>query len=429
MGTTLNKLEYINTTKSQMKTALNQFGAGITDETTFREYADKINDIYDNWEKVTGEGTDITLTPTKKGKLDYENGIVGYGDTYQEGTPTPDSPQNIQSVTGEQEEVVNSANIFNQDWFLNATDWVKTDGVYTGKPYDLRQYLNNTLEFNNFEPNAQYTLSFKAYSDVRSNFRFIFTYTDDTVSEIFIDKTSMTSYSGTSDAGKTIKTLTGNYGSNQTTHITDFMLNKGTTVLPYSAYQTPQTKPINLGTIELNKIGTYQDYIYKSGGNWYKHEVIGIHKFDGTETFSYTTNYSGFRYKNEDMNINSTNPQNDLLCTHFTIATQRGSTGGTIPVIKTYTNTSDKEYLFICDGGSDETTFKAWLTTQYNNNNPVTIKYKKLEAQDIPITDTNLISQLEAWYNAQSYNGTTIITSSGSLPMVVKVSALKKGGN
>ena len=56
-----------------MKTALNQFGAGITDETTFREYADKINDIYDNWEKVTGEGTDITLNNTKKGKLDFKD--------------------------------------------------------------------------------------------------------------------------------------------------------------------------------------------------------------------------------------------------------------------------------------------------------------------------------------------------------------------
>ena len=65
MGTTLNKLEYLDETKSQIKTALNQFNAGITDETTFRDYVDKINDIYDNWEKVTDEGTDITLNNTK----------------------------------------------------------------------------------------------------------------------------------------------------------------------------------------------------------------------------------------------------------------------------------------------------------------------------------------------------------------------------
>ena len=69
MGTTLNKLEYLDETKSQIKTALNQFNAGITDEDTFRSYVDKIDDIYDNWEKVTGEGTEVTLTPTKKGRL------------------------------------------------------------------------------------------------------------------------------------------------------------------------------------------------------------------------------------------------------------------------------------------------------------------------------------------------------------------------
>ena len=41
----------------------------ITENDTFRSYAGKIKDIYDNWIKVTGEGTSVTLSPTRKGKM------------------------------------------------------------------------------------------------------------------------------------------------------------------------------------------------------------------------------------------------------------------------------------------------------------------------------------------------------------------------
>lgn len=70
MSTTLNKLEYLDETKKEIKNALNtNFNSGITDEDTFRSYVGKINDIYTNWDKVTGTGTEITLNNTKKGKM------------------------------------------------------------------------------------------------------------------------------------------------------------------------------------------------------------------------------------------------------------------------------------------------------------------------------------------------------------------------
>lgn len=43
---TLEKLEYLDETKQQIKTALNDLGAGITDNDTFRSYVTKINDLY-----------------------------------------------------------------------------------------------------------------------------------------------------------------------------------------------------------------------------------------------------------------------------------------------------------------------------------------------------------------------------------------------
>lgn len=50
-----------------------------------------------------------------------------------------------------------------------------------------------------------------------------------------------------------------------------------------------QSLTVDLGSIELCKIGSYQDYIYKSGGDWYVHKEIGkIASYNGE---SITTDY------------------------------------------------------------------------------------------------------------------------------------------
>ena len=41
------KINYINETKSLIKDELNNLGSEIDDETTFREYVDKIEDLYE----------------------------------------------------------------------------------------------------------------------------------------------------------------------------------------------------------------------------------------------------------------------------------------------------------------------------------------------------------------------------------------------
>jgi len=98
---TANKLTYLNDTKQELKQKINNLGGEITDETTFRQYANQLQTIYDNAPKTDyEEGSNITLSNTLKGKLDYENNIVGYGQTSQEGTPTPDNPQDIEVVRG-----------------------------------------------------------------------------------------------------------------------------------------------------------------------------------------------------------------------------------------------------------------------------------------------------------------------------------------
>ena len=84
---TSNKLTYLNETKQELKQAINNIGGEVTDETTFREYVTQLENAYDNYPKTSyQEGTEVTLENCNKGKLDFENGKVGYGQTSQEST-------------------------------------------------------------------------------------------------------------------------------------------------------------------------------------------------------------------------------------------------------------------------------------------------------------------------------------------------------
>lgn len=46
---TTDKLNYLNETKTQIKNALNDLGAELTNNDTFRSYVDKIDEIYNDY--------------------------------------------------------------------------------------------------------------------------------------------------------------------------------------------------------------------------------------------------------------------------------------------------------------------------------------------------------------------------------------------
>lgn len=49
MGTIAEKLSYLNETKELIKEALNNLGAEIQNEDTFRSYVTKINELYEEY--------------------------------------------------------------------------------------------------------------------------------------------------------------------------------------------------------------------------------------------------------------------------------------------------------------------------------------------------------------------------------------------
>lgn len=176
-----------------------------------------------------------------------------------------------------------------------------------------------------------------------------------------------------------------------------------------SYYQTDtfvilnQTYPINLGSLELAKIGDYQDYIYGSPNNWYKKSLIGKVVLDGRETWNYN---SGNRYF-------FTNKFLDNYVTQCTKLVSNNYIGGVASSVGLYNNriqTGTAYSIMLRDNRfTDKNDLKTWLST----HNTI-VKYPLATPTTEPITDTTLIEQLNNLYNATSQEGTTIITCSSA---------------
>lgn len=186
-----------------------------------------------------------------------------------------------------------------------------------------------------------------------------------------------------------------------------------------------QDYTVNLGSLELAKIGTYEDYIYKSGGNWYAHKATKKVTLDGNTTFDSWTEQGITGFYNNSLGtdaialtvpgisyvsssrtviprINGSMVQfSEYIAAHptdYAIAIKNNSPGVAIRDIR-YTNAND---------------LNNWLTS-----NPETFYYALATATDTQITDTTLIAQLEAiheWLTRYGYNSTV----SGNLPLLIE---------
>ena len=168
-----------------------------------------------------------------------------------------------------------------------------------------------------------------------------------------------------------------------------------------------QILPLTLGNIELCKIGDYQDYFYKESNKWYLHKEIGKVVLDGSESGWVKTNYT---FTND--RLYSGTPLS--ICSHFTNAGKNWQSSN--EAYRGKYSTENSAGIFKCMPLVNMTTteFKAWLST---HNTEV---YYVLQAPtDTEITDTTLISQLEAINNAISNEEQTNIsgTSDGSNPI------------
>lgn len=193
---------------------------------------------------------------------------------------------------------------------------------------------------------------------------------------------------------------------------------------------------INLGSIKLCKIGTYQDYFYKDSGKWYLHKEVGKVVLDGSETYemlnSSYANTHRFLYNFNDV-YNSGNREdtyvyvisNKLVATDFMTIYQ--GRGGTPNMISNYNETGYSRFVMRIpnDYATSVADFKTWLST-----NNIEVRYVLATPTNTEITDTTLIEQLEAIANATSYEGETNINQvNNDLPFIITVEVFNDNYN
>ena len=364
--------------------------------------------------KVTGEGNNISLSPTLKGKLEVDSLS---GDTIQEGTPTPDTPVPIQVVTGTQEIKVINKNLID---FSNST----LTGYYGTAPTRNDNSITGGwgyyLTFPNPIPAGTYTLSYEVSNNDNAGGSTL-ALQDETNANISGTSKGIGT-SGTKTATftcatpiKRIKVDNGKQAS--TTTVSNIMLEVGSTATTYSPY-TSQSYTLHLGDLELAKIGTYQDYIYYDNGKWYKYGAIGKVIFNGSENWNFVlSGTKGICYRSISDKLTS---KVGLYSNYFNYA---GTNGTWQSMNNYYIAEENNTNIFIRDDDmSSKSEWTAWLGTHN-----MTLMYVLATATSTEITDETLLSDLEnIRNNAMSYSGTTNISTSGNLPIIISASALKQ---
>lgn len=185
-------------------------------------------------------------------------------------------------------------------------------------------------------------------------------------------------------------------GVNTTATVSNIQLEAGSTATSYAPYFTP---------IELAKIGTYQDRIYKNDEKWYIEKQVGKVVLDGTESWQTTSSTGGaiYYYRNSDLwiNIGSTETA-PLLTNYYSPSTLSGATSTSITNICFLHN--NVNYIgFKNSSVASLADWKTWLAS-----NPTTVYYALATPTTTEITDETLLEQLEHIYSL--YDGVNHIS-------------------
>ena len=197
-------------------------------------------------------------------------------------------------------------------------------------------------------------------------------------------------------------------------------IEKGATATEYAPYFEP---------IELCKIGDYQDYFYKNGNDWYKHEAIKKVTLPTSGYTRWTTDSTAcMYYKNGE--LSNALFQNGAITAVIENLPVRPQVSNMTEYYNTYAQTN--KYGFVlktatpgimvqnkdCAALAD---FHTWIAA-----NPVVVRYVLATPIDTKITNEAVIEQLNALGNANSYRDTTYITTASdgeNLPVIIAATA------
>lgn len=384
---TLNSNSYLSVTTQ----IVNQSNVSITNLSTnyncvqFTTQED-IYGIRFNW-VATSQPVTLDLNSLQIVSGTYTSSTMPAYEPYVGGTasPNPDYPQEITNVTGDVEVKVQNKNLFDKDNVINA--YLNADGTTTSNnTFRVSDYIN-IKGLDNITISGNYGGSeFCCFYDKNKEF---------------------ISYFGMGSLTTRVASVPTNAEYVRVTVrqdvINKYQLEQGSTATPYTPHKQ-QVLPLTLGNIELCKIGDYQDYFYKESNKWYLHKEIAKKILDGSENWTksgaFTNSY--FLYIPDSMNIQTTDINIYVYCNNY-----RRTYYSNILNYDYSCILSNNKNVMIHDNSIDNVEdFKTWLST----HNTI-VYYVLATPTDTEITDTTLISQLEAINNALSYEEQTNISS------------------
>ncbi|MEE3324184.1 MAG: hypothetical protein VZR33_02530 [Methanosphaera sp.] len=288
-------------------------------------------------------------------------------------------------------------------------------GYYSSRGQYLTGDNNGIMEFINVLPNTTYTISVNTSirEMVISEFN----------GETWIKRTPSTqpTTSLTITTGRTTNKLAIVFSKDTTTTMTKEMIVSWQPMLELGT-KTNTFTPYGTTPIELNKIGTYQDYIYKEDDKWYLHKEIGkvdIYKdtnYQNIYKSGYTTKYLWGNNGIPNIKHNTTGAMNVSFCNYFTYASHTDLYNGTVAV--GFSNGSDGVYFANNNCSADD--MKTFMT-----NHQVIMYYLLETPTNTEITYQPLINQLNTIEDAESYEGSTnIYQVSNDLPFIITASVL-----
>lgn len=344
--------------------------------------------------------------------------------------PNPDYPYPVNVVTGDNEVKVQNNNLFNENDFISA---MSPNILVSKTTYQNEEVLyinpqNNTQKYYypNLKENTQYTFAFQvagAGNTPTGDGYFHIYYTDGTQTAGSINglTSSFKKITKTSTSGKTIERIGFEFFgiSNKKYYFKNIQLEKGSTATEYEEHKE-QAYPINLGSMELCKIGDYQDYIYKENGKWYKYGAIGKVVLDGSESWTQNSVYQNVYYLENFLTDATTYETRPMLSNYFTYGGLITTGSGSVEIGKFYQWKGIPKRLMV---GYDTTilaTFKTWLGTHNTK-----VIYPLATPTITEITDTTLIEQLENLEKAYSYDTQTNISQTNQdKPFIISYEAI-----
>lgn len=265
MGTTADKLTYLNNTKIAIKNELNKLGAEIEDNDTFRSYVNALESIYNDYPTINDTASNILLNNTKKAP--FKKLELNSTELTQDGTPSPSSPVDVNVIKGSNNiKISNSDSSEEQNYpiSLSSKNLLNVPSTFTFK---ATYSINMELEAGN------YTLSWSSVFTDSTNTRanIIMRYEDGTTSgNNFVDFTS-TSKSLTPTKKVNRIYFYSDVGAASSANVTityeNLMLEQGSTATEYEPYHEP---------IEYCKI---RDYAYQISNQFESKNSFNIDDF------------------------------------------------------------------------------------------------------------------------------------------------------